>query len=722
MIVYRLFIALMLVSLTTHCTPYFSTPKASTKSKYSAITAPINRKQWVSRHNPTLKTINPQSPFTLGNGRFAFTADSTGLQSLPELYFSQGIPLETKARWAWHTYANPQDFTLNNSNEAYSAYGRTVNFPTRMDAPAGQWLRQNPHDFPLAQIGFLWDQKPLIASDINNVTQQLDMWRGVLNSQFNLKQHPVAVATLVDSTQDCIAAQVLSPALKTQQLTLSIKFPRGYDLNTKNTPAINWQDENAHQTEILQQNAQHALIKHTLDDTHYYASIHWQGHAQLKKLSAHHFLLISQTDNFKFSINQTQNILALKPAFNFETIKKRTETAWEYFWRSGAAVDLSQSTHGQAQELERRIVLSRYLMAVQERAEFPPQETGLTSSSWYGKHHSEMAFWHSAHWILWGNPKEAEQLLNWYKNHLSSAQTLAQARGLNGARWAKMVGPNNRESPGGNPLIIWNQPQVIHLAELIFQRTQDDQTIKKYSALIEETAAAMASMLTWDNTQKRYNLAPPIWIAQEIYDPKRTQNPTFELAYWRMGLNIAQEWRKRQGLEMNADWQKKIDQLASLPIKNNLYVAIESIPDTFENPNSRRDHPSMVAALGLLNDPKVDKKIMANTLDAVINTWDWGEKIWGWDYPMLAMTAARLNKPDLAVQLLLKNSTHNQYLPNGHAPQAGAKLPVYLPANGALLTAVAMMLGGWQGAQNTPYPGFPKDNTWVIKAEGFTPY
>jgi hypothetical protein len=129
----------------------------------------------------------------------------------------------------------------------------------------------------------------------------------------------------------------------------------------------------------------------------------------------------------------------------------------------------------------------------------------------------------------------------------------------------------------------------------------------------------------------------------------------------------------------------------------------------------------MVASLGMLPGFGVDPVIMQRTLEAVVATWDWEGKIWGWDYPMLAMTAARLGQRDRAVDFLLKDGPHNHYAPNGHCPQPGADLAVYLPANGALLTAVAMMAAGWGGAPSGRAPGFPDDGSWVIAAEGLHP-
>ena len=61
----------------------------------------------------------------------------------------------------------------------------------------------------------------------------------------------------------------------------------------------------------------------------------------------------------------------------------------------------------------------------------------------------------------------------------------------------------------------------------------------------------------------------------------------------------------------------------------------------------------------------------------------------------------------------------NTYLASGHNRQVPTLLPLYLPGNGGLLTAVAMMAGGWDGAVDQPAPGFPGDGSWKIQAEGF---
>jgi hypothetical protein len=84
------------------------------------------------------------------------------------------------------------------------------------------------------------------------------------------------------------------------------------------------------------------------------------------------------------------------------------------------------------------------------------------------------------------------------------------------------------------------------------------------------------------------------------------------------------------------------------------------------------------------------------------------------------MTAARLGETQIAVDALLMNTEKNRYLPNGHNWQR-ANLPCYLPGNGGMLYAAAMMSGGWPGATRKRAPGFPDDGSWHVRAEGLSP-
>ncbi len=79
------------------------------------------------------------------------------------------------------------------------------------------------------------------------------------------------------------------------------------------------------------------------------------------------------------------------------------------------------------------------------------------------------------------------------------------------------------------------------------------------------------------------------------------------------------------------------------------------------------------------------------------------------------MAATRLNKPEKAIDALFMPVRTNTYLVNGHNYQ-DERLTIYLPGNGGLLSAIALMCAG-SDANTTLNPGFPKD-TWSVKWEG----
>jgi hypothetical protein len=680
----------------------------------------LDREALVRRHSPRLEAIDSWAPLSVGNGQFCFTADVTGLQTLYTHYQRNGIPLETQARWAWHEEPNPQGFTLDDANRPFTAYGRTVAYPTNERTPAGQWLRANPHAQPLPRLAFE-DARPgaapLAPDDVAEVVQTLDLWRGRLDTSFRLRGAAVSVTVACHPDRDLLAVRIESAALAEGWLRVRLELPRGHDPKVKNNPRLDFSAPETHTTTVEEESARRLALRHTRDASVYHVRLDAAVPLRVERTGPHAFRFAPVAGaRCEFTLAGAAGPVAGGAAVA-ETLAAAAEH-WGRFWRRGGAIDFSGSTDPRARELERRVVLSQYLTAIQFAGDFPPSETGLTHSSWYQKHHTEMVWWHAAHFALWGRGDFLARQLDAYVRALPRARAIARSRGLEGARWPKMTGPDWRESPGGNPLIVWNQPHPIHLAELLYRAEPSPATLARYRDLVLETAAAMASMLEWDAAERRYNLGPPLWIAQEIYDQATSRNPTYELAYWRHGVAVAQQWRERLGLGREAEWDRRVAALAPLPQKDGRYVAVESHPDTWENRASRHDHPSFLMALGQLPGNGVDRAVMARTLAAVLASWDWEAKIWGWDYPMVAMTAARLGEREQAVAVLLKSdSPNNRYTAAGHCPQRG-DLPVYLPANGALLAAVAMMTAGWDDAPAGEAPGFPRDGRWVVRHEG----
>ena len=368
--------------------------------------------------------------------------------------------------------------------------------------------------------------------------------------------------------------------------------------------------------------------------------------------------------------------------------------------------------------LERRIVLSQYLTAIQCCGSTPPAETGLTCNSWYGKFHLEMHWWHAAHFALWGRLPLLQRSLAWYRAILPQARATALRQGYRGARWPKQTSPDGAETPSSiGPLLIWQQPHPLLYAEYCWRDAPTRATLDEHAEVVEATADFMASFAHLDPATGTFVLGPPLIPAQENHDPFVTRNPTFELAYWAFGLQLAQTWRERLGLARKPLWDDVIRRLAPLPVGDGVYLAHERCPETYTRFNI--DHPSMLAAWGMIPGPNVDRAVMARTLDRVATAWRW-DATWGWDGPLAAMTAARLGRPAQAVDLLMMDTPRNRYAANGHCFQFDG-LPLYLPANGALLAAVAMMAAGWDGGPAATAPGFPSDGSWTVRHEGLHP-
>jgi hypothetical protein len=126
------------------------------------------------------------------------------------------------------------------------------------------------------------------------------------------------------------------------------------------------------------------------------------------------------------------------------------------------------------------------------------------------------------------------------------------------------------------------------------------------------------------------------------------------------------------------------------------------------------DHPSQVAVYGLFPPtPGVDIGIVNATMMKINQVWNLTNS-YGWDFPMLALTATRLGNSQQAVDYLLDPVFQFDDVGN---PIGGTRVPTpYFPASSSLLLAVAMMAGGWDGDEG---PHFP--NGWNAKTEGFTP-
>ncbi|KAF2201710.1 hypothetical protein GQ43DRAFT_455576 [Delitschia confertaspora ATCC 74209] len=290
-------------------------------------------------------------------------------------------------------------------------------------------------------------------------------------------------------------------------------------------------------------------------------------------------------------------------------------------------------------------------------------KSGLVNNGWYGKFHLEISI------------RPLHRLLQPF---LISSIERAAKQGYKGARFGKMSDPSGRSAPEEiNSLLIWQQGHPMYFADI------------KWEDVLTATADFMASYAWWN------------------------VNPTFELAYWRFGLDVASKWKKRQGKKVPEEWTKVYDNIAPFQIENGVHVTYEGIPDMWNTPSYTEDHQGLLGIYGWLPpDPqRLSLPTFQATLEKVYETWNFTYS-YGWNFPLLAMAAARTGGADKAVDWLL---TPSFVLDEVDMPVNGARVATpYFPASSGLLLAVGMISGGWDRLEG---PVWPKK--WDVRGKGF---
>lgn len=274
---------------------------------------PIDSFAVVTRDEVVLTNFDTANPLSVGNGRFCFTVDVTGLQTFPE-EFERIAPLGTSSKW----------------------------------------LLEHSHRLDLAQIGLILkhaDGSLATTNDLTDIHQKLDLWYGRILSSFKFDGKPVQLETLCDPKVDSISVYVISPLTCEGRLAVQIHFPGGTN------------DE----TSLRQIDASHVEFSHKLDNGTYFAAVGWTGGGTLTNTAAHQFEIEPSRE-----VNSFEVVCAFSPTnIDAETIPTLshsivdTAAHWNSFWKRSGAVDLSGSKDPGWFELEQQKVLSEYLDAIQ---------------------------------------------------------------------------------------------------------------------------------------------------------------------------------------------------------------------------------------------------------------------------------------------------------------------------------------------------------------------
>lgn len=332
----------------------------------------IDRYALVNRHNVVLSTIDNLNSLTVGNGDFAFTADITGLQSFPD-YYLNGIPLGTLSNWGWHSYPNVDGYSHGQVVRKFDVLGREVGYYhdfseeiTSERAKASGWLRENPHRMNLGLIGLkIYDENNQLQGieDIENPVQKLNLWKGEIESHFEVKGVPVKVITICHPEKDMVAISIHSELIKKRKLIVQLQFPEA-DPGWKNTSL--WGESLNHESLIMDSDGHYSIIEHKQDSTRYLVYFSYSS-GDVVESDKHKFLLVpsDKSDSISFSCEFEERVEKSDTAPAFEFIRDIANSYWEKFWSEGGAVDFSDCSDKRSFELERRVVLSRYLTQVQ---------------------------------------------------------------------------------------------------------------------------------------------------------------------------------------------------------------------------------------------------------------------------------------------------------------------------------------------------------------------
>ncbi|KXN89184.1 hypothetical protein AN958_06111 [Leucoagaricus sp. SymC.cos] len=682
----------------------------------------IDRHALVTRYNPVRTSSSPTTPLQVGNGNFAFGADVTGLQTF--------LPFNTLSSWGWKNDSLPSGITQDDIDAYKGAswlnHGRPVQYDFGGGNPIEQWLISNPNRVNLGRIGLgFFDSEGAVLnvteSSTENSTQTLDLWSGIIISTFTFQGAPITVKVASADSTDTIAIEIVSTLLENGHLGLYLDFPWCDGTAEFSAPFVGRFDVPAnHSTTLDKLLPNRAVIRHELDSASFVTTVTGDPFTLIREDPiAHRYLLTakSHTTLGKFSLAVSFGTSEEKDSRGADEIFRESEGVWQDYWSQNGFVDvLTGSTDSRAHELQRRIILSRYLMRVNEAGDSPPQESGLVNNGWYGKFHMEMYFWHSAHWALWNNWEILRRSSSIYDRFLPSslARSQIQQGWPSGARWPKMTDPSGRSAPGEiNNLLIWQQPHPLIFAEYEYRSFPTKDTLEKWENVVRETANWMAVFAWFNESTKVYDLGPPLFVVSEDTSPNITQNPALELAYWRLGLGIAEKWMHTLGKDVPSLWVDVKNNLAKLPMDNGTYMVYEGIEKNFwDDPKFTSDHPALVGLYGWLPPTAgLDISVAKTTAENVWTHWNVTD-FWGWDYPMLAMSAARNGETDEAINWLL-NPLYQ--FDDVAMPIGGVRVPTpYFPGSGSFLLAIAMMAAGWDGSEGKS-PGFPTG--WNVRFE-----
>ncbi len=596
------------------------------------------KKDFIQQFNIKHTTIDLENPLSIGNGDFAFTCDFTGLQGFYKKYTSIPLCSMTDKIWAGSTVSLPKPYQtfIKASNQ------QKIQYMSDTKSPYYKPYRDDFFKFDLFKLEFLHHQQPLEMNDIHFIYQELDLYEATIETLFEYKKEKVYVKTKIPQSH-CNLQIHIQTEIKDLEIRLFFLTPS----SSKEGGSTETDEYRIEKDKVVRK------------DKYTDYSLFFQTNMERKE------------NRFQVEPNSIL-LLSLDQSFT-------DDTDMHIYFDKAKEIDTND------EELNRRLVLSLYLMKINTLGKYPPAETGLTCNSWYGKFHLEMHLWHHLGLIRMGLYEYVLPSLNWYLTIMESSKKRAFEQGYEGLRLPKMTDYRGLDTPSNiGCFLIWQMPHLLLLLNEIYQIKKEKELLIPFFPFVSEQMKFLESFFYKKNG--KYHLDSPLIPANENVESNK-DTPIFELGYILYAFELFKKWVELFQLpysltKINDILKNAVD----LPIYDNAYEAYNGCQQTYSKYNY--DHPMVIALSSFIQSPLVDQKIMNHTLDKVLSSWKIDE-CWGWDFPMMAMTAYHLGKKDKAIELLKYPAKKNTYTKIGHNAQLNRKdLPLYLPGNGAFILAI----------------------------------
>ena len=239
----------------------------------------------------------------------------------------------------------------------------------------------------------------LVPSNVVGLKRTLDLWTGIRSSRYRIGDQEVSVETCVHPSLDLVALRIESSLIASGELEAALDF--GYPELKDAAWVGDFTRTKGQATVTRHRGAGRYDFARRVDAFQYEVALA-VAPGGVVRASGTGLALNSQAlgvaaevgNSFSLSERGT-NVLSFVCGFSaaslppelpsFQQTKAASAAHWESYWATGGMIDLSGSKDPRSRELERRIVLSQFLMTAMSSGSWPSSENGLMGmkDGWY---------------------------------------------------------------------------------------------------------------------------------------------------------------------------------------------------------------------------------------------------------------------------------------------------------------------------------------------------